>query len=301
MIVWLASYPRSGNTLLRTILHQHFGLDSFSREQGNSEPPGFTKVTREACGHKDISCDWDLFYQQADQSSSMTLIKTHRPPIDRNKAIYILRDGRSAYASYAKYHTSFIKDKTQSLLGLILGLDFYGGWSENYRVWTMAQNPLLILRYENLTAPDQATITAIADFLDLPEPEGNWKNPFAELQKESPDFFRKGCSFWEKTDDWSEFIDSVFFFFHGELMCELGYVNETEFDQAQRRLSPDLKILFNIIRQLIRDFNNCNKVCLDRQAVIDGLKQICDERLALIKSLHDEAEKRMAIIRIMKG
>ena len=29
MIVWLASYPRSGNTLLRQVLKRCFGLDSY--------------------------------------------------------------------------------------------------------------------------------------------------------------------------------------------------------------------------------------------------------------------------------
>src|SRR5262249_38743574 len=44
MIVWLASYPRSGNTLLRQVLHQCFGLSSFeapdARSQGMKRQPG---------------------------------------------------------------------------------------------------------------------------------------------------------------------------------------------------------------------------------------------------------------------
>jgi hypothetical protein len=28
MIVWLASFPRSGNTFLRIVLHRHFGIRS---------------------------------------------------------------------------------------------------------------------------------------------------------------------------------------------------------------------------------------------------------------------------------
>jgi len=30
MIIWLASYPRSGNTLLRTVIKSCMGIDSYS-------------------------------------------------------------------------------------------------------------------------------------------------------------------------------------------------------------------------------------------------------------------------------
>ena len=33
MILWLASYPRSGNTLLRTIVHQTMGIGCYDSER----------------------------------------------------------------------------------------------------------------------------------------------------------------------------------------------------------------------------------------------------------------------------
>ena len=147
---------------------------------------------RATYGYKDTPSDWRGAYERARQSDGITLVKTHRPPIDDSKAIYVVRDGRSSYVSYASFHKSFVKEKPLSLLALILGLDFYGGWSEHYRLWTQAKNPLLLLRYEDLVAPSQVTLGRIADFLETVRPEGCWKNPFTELNQEDPSFFRKG-------------------------------------------------------------------------------------------------------------
>lgn len=286
MIIWLASYPRSGNTLLRTLLHQHFGLATFSDEPEEYQVVGWTKTTKAMIGHKDIPCNWNQFYQQKHHSNSISLIKTHRSPSDESKAIYVVRDGRSSYVSYAKYHASFIKDKPQSLLGLILGLDFYGGWSEHYRLWTQAPNPLLILRYEDLVTPKRVTLEKIANFLGLAQPESSWKNPFVDLNQENPNFFREGHAYWQGSDDWSELIDAIFFTLHGSLMVELDYVSKIQADQAVRRLVPEIAELLTIVQRLVYDLSNYQKVCLERQVVIDELKQACDERLALIETLN---------------
>ena len=186
MIVWLASYPRSGNTLLRTLLNQHFGLESLSDE--SERITVFTDKVRAMVGLKDTPYDRMETYDHTLQSDRITLVKTHRPPIDDSKAIYVIRDGRSSYVSYARFHQAFVKEKPLSLLALILGLDFYGGWSEHYQLWTQAKNPSLLLRYEDLVAPTQVTLNKIADFLGTVRPQGCWRNPFTELKQENPSF-----------------------------------------------------------------------------------------------------------------
>jgi len=38
VIVWLASYPRSGNTLLRIVLHRLYGAKDAPRQRGGHAP-----------------------------------------------------------------------------------------------------------------------------------------------------------------------------------------------------------------------------------------------------------------------
>jgi hypothetical protein len=272
MIVWLASYPRSG-------------IASFSDVAGEGQIAGLTPMAKAAIGLKEISCDWNEFYEQANRSNDIVLIKTHRLPTDGNKAIYIVRDGRSTYVSYARYHASFIKDKPQSLLGLILGLDFYGGWSDHVRIWTENRNRVLVVRFEELVNPVRIIREKIANFLSLNCPESSWKNPFNKLRQENPKFFREGHVQWHKSDDWSDLIDAIFFSLHGDLMRELGYSNTVEVDQATGRLTPEIKELLNVTKQFVRDLSNYREVCRERQTVIDDLKRTCDERLTLINRL----------------
>ena len=299
MIVWLASYPRSGNTLLRTLLYQHFGLESFSQNKSRGIV-GHTDAARAMFGSRERPSEWDWSeaYEQARHSDDISLIKTHRPPIDNSKAIYIVRDGRSAYASYASFHESFVKEKPLSLLALVLGLHYYGGWSEHYRLWTQADNPLLIVRYEDLVAPSQDTLEKIANFLGLTCPEGGWQNPFIELNRENPSFFRKGDVHWKGADNWSDLINGVFFSLHGKLMVELDYVTTAEVEQATGRLAPEIKEFLNISRQLLHDLSSYRKTCLERQVVIDELKQACDERQALIERLN---KRRLDLPRMVEG
>ena len=201
-----------------------------------------------------------------------------------------MRDGRSAYASYALYHASFVKDKPQSLLGLIVGADFYGDWSEHYRRWTRSTNPLLVLRYEDLIKPDERMIGQIATFLGRVTPPQDWTNPFAQLNRENPDFFREAHAGWQGSDDWTELVDAMFFHCHGSLMVELGYATPPEVDAAVSRLTPETRQLLDIGRRLVLDLRESRQVCEERQVVIGRLKRDCDERLALIEDLSARLE-----------
>lgn len=106
MVVWLASYPRSGNTLLRTVLDRTTDLGSYS--DAPAVPiVGLTNAAKTSFGHLDFREPWKQFYERAKTSSDIYPIKTHSPPCDDERAIYVVRDGRAATDSYAAYHESF--------------------------------------------------------------------------------------------------------------------------------------------------------------------------------------------------
>jgi hypothetical protein len=280
MIVWLASYPRSGNTLLRTVLHQTMGLVSASDEVGEAKVVGLTETARLNTGVTEISGDWLDYYESAKLSDKVFLIKTHRPPRDNQKAIYVIRDGRKALLSYSRFHRSFTKPPRPSLLDLVLGNDFYGDWTDHYRIWTERQNTLVV-RYEDLINATNDLLESLATtvgYFGLIEP---WKNPFEQLHQENPDFFRKGEAHWQGDTEWTSAINAVFFKLHGRLMVDLGYAGQDEMKYATQSIQNDFFDLMDAARRYLSERKSFEKICVDRQEVINQLKSICEQRDSL--------------------
>jgi Sulfotransferase domain len=51
--------------------------------------------------------DWSRFYVEATASSTLHLVKTHLPPRDDQRAIYVVRDGRGAVVSYYHFNRTY--------------------------------------------------------------------------------------------------------------------------------------------------------------------------------------------------
>ncbi len=97
MILWIASYPRSGNTFLRVVLKAAFGLPSDSLYAEKSDITGLMREVREGLvPGRSLS---DMAH-----SADLCCVKTHDLPGDDDfPAIYVVRDGRDALVSYAHY------------------------------------------------------------------------------------------------------------------------------------------------------------------------------------------------------
>src|SRR5689334_7028983 len=130
MIMWLASYPRSGNTLVRIALKRFFALPTTSLYTGED-------FLSAALGGPAP----DMTLEQIARSVQPWIVKTHEMPGDDcYPAMYLVRDGRDALISYAHYvlHTdhgipiggdreAFLK----VLRDLIVSTGHFGGWSRN--------------------------------------------------------------------------------------------------------------------------------------------------------------------------
>ena len=270
MIVWLASYPRSGNTLLRTVLKQTMGLGSFSDEAVPASV-GFTDVAREEIGHLPIEEPWEAFYERARAGTALHLVKTHLPPRDDAPAIYVVRDGRAATVSYEKYHRAFHPDHPGGLLHLLLGDDYYGGWSQHYAAWQPRTGPTLELRYEELVEASPRLLRSVADFIGYDGPVEPWRNPFERLNRENPRFFRQGDARWSGAPGWTPVVDGVFFTLHGELMQRLGYAGAEEAQRACAALPPEMAQFIDVASSLRRDKRMFEQAARERLAVIETL------------------------------
>lgn len=284
MIIWLASYPRSGNTLLRTVLYKTMGMESASDEAGEKKYFGLTEATLCSSGIIEISDSWEHFYQAATQSSEIFLVKTHRPPRDNQPAIYVVRDGRKACLSYSRFHQRFTPPPHPSLLDIVLGDDFYGGWSEHYSSW-MGRDNTYMVQYEYLVNVPEALLRELAGRVRYSGEITLWKNPFDQLHQENPDFFRKGVVGWQGAPDWTPWINAIFFYLHGDLMIELGYANSEAVAEAKSGIPEEWLELVEVSRRLLSEKSQLQSICAERQVVIDSLKQASDERLELIHKL----------------
>src|ERR1700736_4487757 len=97
MIVWIASYPRSGNTFFRTLLHSLYGQNTYSVfndvfENGEIGGMGVTAHQRKPAPLEELARHEQIYF-----------VKTHAQPSDASPAIYLLRDGRDSYVSQAHY------------------------------------------------------------------------------------------------------------------------------------------------------------------------------------------------------
>jgi hypothetical protein len=284
MIVWLASYPRSGNTLLRTVFKQTMGLGSYSDEI-MLPSVGHTDKAKQSYGNLTYESSWDSFYHQASSSKDIFLVKTHLPPRDNQPVIYVVRDGRAATESYAAYHKSFAPDPKfcPSILELMLGDDFYGDWSSHYRMWnSRIEGDLLLVRFEELVNADRPLLERLRMFVGFEGEVKLFDNPLQKLNLENPDFFRSGHTVWQGGEQWTEKLKYFFITLHGDLLIQLGYLDATEREAALKKLDRMEVRLLELANKGFSEINSSR---------IQALTKTCAERLTYINVLEAEVQR----------
>lgn len=234
MIIWLASYPRSGNTFFRMLLYYACGFKTYSTYSDHL----FDRLeASETVGHEPLPAPLETLASSPD----IYFVKTHDLPVDRNPAIYLVRDGRDAIVSFARYVRSFErKPGMVKLLKEVLGIDSfrtslerlitskerYGGWNGHVLAWLNRAHdgPQVVVRFEDLVQdPDRWLGQAMNQFgLKRTAASGEAIPDFATLHQRWPQFFRKG-----KIGSWREEIPDelheLFWQHHAEAMNTLGY------------------------------------------------------------------------------
>lgn len=229
MLLWLASYPRSGNTFVRSLLRAAFGLESYSLHDDSGDFPLGTPVGA-AVGHRGQATT-SRFLEQARSSDAVTVIKTHEAPLDDSPAIYIVRDGRSAVVSF--FHYLAARERFIPLRQLIDGVPFCGSWSSHFNLWQPLSRPnTLLLRFEEITQDPHKAIDMIAAKFGL-VPKGSEPLDFSQLQSMSPKFFRSGSDAQNLSELDAPSLGQ-FYARHARLMVALNYIGV---DQAIACLS----------------------------------------------------------------
>ncbi len=215
-VTWLASYPRSGNTLLRVVLNRCFGLTSQSiYDDAEFADP----AVQRAVGHEAVGDDPRRFREQAQRSGRPLYVKTHElPPADRHPVIHVVRDGRSAVVSHHHYLREML-GRDVTLAAVISGAAGIS-WSQHVKAgW--ARPDALLVRYEKLAAGDADTLAAIAAFIARPQRRA-FDVSFDRLHALSPAFFRRGsdaANIAEMTAPDARLFEDL----HGATLRLLGY------------------------------------------------------------------------------
>ena len=165
VITYLASYPRSGNTLLRIILSQCFGIAT------TSEYPE----------------SWDYLNGLLLEDSDSPYVKTHGlydPRTMQGRHSYIERDREQVIDSIYCHYAFRISRKA-----IKQGQIAFGSHEYHVNSWRAA-NPLW-LRFESLLSEE--TLWRVGDYIGRKQIAGLAAVPsFDELHEIDPAFFREG-------------------------------------------------------------------------------------------------------------
>ncbi len=201
-IIWLASYPKSGNTWLRTFLHNLLldprqpadinSLDSFcfGDSQAYNFVPHTAKPVAELSDAEVMALRPKVQRGFALSSPDSVFVKTHNalqqfqsvPLVSMENTaagVYVVRNPLDVCLSLAD-HAGITIDEAIALMAHPQGrtftdadnvFEFYGAWSHHVETWTEQKNEgMIVVKYEDMAAKPRATFKRIANFLKLEPP-----------------------------------------------------------------------------------------------------------------------------------
>ena len=196
MIIWLASYPKSGNTLLRSILSSYFysndGIFTFENLEKISQFPQTSHLMSigvDVDNEKEVFKNFINAQNFINQDKNkVKFFKTHSSLCKMYEsnftdlkntlgAIYIVRDPRNVVTSLAHHYNLSIDQATDVMIDKNRLMDktpkncrvFLGSWNFNYNSWKNLkdQNKFLLIKYEDLINKKKTVLLKIFKYLDL--------------------------------------------------------------------------------------------------------------------------------------
>ena len=208
MIIWLASYPKSGNTWIRSFLSSYYytkdGSFNFDLLKNINQYPNKEFFDQRITFPGEISKYWKISQEKIIRNKKNIFLKTHNSLLSLNNfnftsskytkgAIYILRDPRNVLTSLKNHYSlsynealkfmisdkKYIYDNRDNNKNDYSTFHFLSSWSNHYKSWTKTDLfPKLIIKYEDLVAEPNKTFKEVIDFV----------NEISQLEKNNDEF-----------------------------------------------------------------------------------------------------------------
>ena len=194
MIIWISSYPKSGNTYIRSFLASYYYSDngkfSFDQLLKIHQFPNMKFSKFKALSKEDASKNWIFNQNSFFQKESLNLLKTHNClfPYKGNEfttgeetsgAIYIVRDPRNVITSLTHHYSlnydqafNYMINEDSSLLETSYEKDhsnftFLSSWSNHYKSWkNNSYFKTLFIKYEDIEKKKEETFKKIILFVE---------------------------------------------------------------------------------------------------------------------------------------
>ena len=270
MIIWLASYPKSGNTWIRAFLASYLYSNSsetlfkkMSKIRAFPKKNYFLDIVEEEEIKKNKMLIFKYYIdaqKKYNQNKSLKIIKTHNfwGSINgyefSNKhntcgAIYIVRDPRSVAVSFAHHANVTLGESVEQLFNenrLGINDEYYyearSSWKKHYLSWMNSPVPKILIRYEDLKKNPLHQFKLILEFIN------KFVSKKIEINNDKLKKSIKECSFdnlskLEEKNFFSEKLNNIKFFRKGlndewknTLDTELIYKIEKNFKDEMKEL-----------------------------------------------------------------
>ena len=193
MIIWLASYPKSGNTLLRSILATYFfsvdGEFNFNHLYKIGQFPSLVHFENLGINTSDVDQIYSNILKAQElinsKSKELKFFKTHSAlaKINNNNftdlkntlgAIYIIRDPRNVVTSFAHHYQIDSDEATKCLLNEKfwnyknekVPKTFLSSWKQNYNSWKQLNDKTFFIKYEDLIKNKKTVLIKVFKFFE---------------------------------------------------------------------------------------------------------------------------------------
>ena len=248
MIIWLASYPKSGNTWLRLFLKSYFSkpeselnINKFATDNFKCDSfPNLSlleKLNVDYLKFEEIVKNWSSMQNFINLHNKINYVKTHNAlctvgPFkftDKSQtagAVYLIRDPRDVAVSYS-HHLGKSIDETINIMNAEFNFEFpdskrgkfksslIGKWSVHYESWrTFNSGEVLVIKYEDMVNKTTETFSQILHYLSKIQ---GFKIDTKKLQYSIEQTNFQTLSNLEKKQGFREKGEGKFFFRKGEI------------------------------------------------------------------------------------